>query len=81
MFIVYDRTWQRNLCYGRFSDKTGPVLLEVSQDGSDPISIFRTKKSAYAAIDATKSYTSAGVSLSWTKNDYVILPVKLERKK
>ena len=80
MFIVYDQTWKRHLVYGRFTDGTGPVLLESASDGTEPISIFRTRKSAEIAIENTKNYPSEGMSLEWTKNIYVILPVKMETK-
>jgi hypothetical protein len=87
MFIVYDQTSCRVLNFSKNAGDKFPVLWEASQD--DPVSVFRTRKSAEAAITATTGYTFVNGSgrfartetPSWTRNSYVVLPVKLERKK
>jgi len=90
MFIVYDQTWKRNLYYGRFEAGELPAFWEANE--LHPISVFRTKKSAEAAITATQNYfwVDAGWSKPagehkrvprWASNSYVIIPLKLERKK
>ena len=77
MYIVYDQTWERNLCYGR---NAGPPALWDA--GVGPVTVFRTRKSAESAIDVTNAYVcSGGERPQWANNSYIILPVKLERKK
>lgn len=77
MFIVYDQTWERNLWYGR---NAGPVALWDA--GFGPVSVFRTKKSAQAAIEVARAYVCEdGEIPEWANNSYIILPLKLERKK
>jgi hypothetical protein len=77
MFIVYDQTWKRHLVYGRLAgDKSGPKVLLLT-GAQEAVSVFRTRKSAEQAIENTRKHGC----YAWSNNIYVLLPVKLERKK
>jgi hypothetical protein len=77
MFIVYDQTWKRHLVYGRLAgDKSGPKVL-LSPGSDEPVSVFRTRKSAEQAIENTRKQGA----YAWSSNIYVLLSVRLERKK
>ena len=77
MFIIYDQTWKRHLVYGRLAgDKSSPKVL-LSTGVQESVSVFRTRKSAEQAIENTRKQGA----YAWSSNIYVLLPVKLERKK